>query len=59
MKQIEKIKEDIRPEKKVRKFGYEYTLVECNRDTYRSTGALGVTGYVIKSCRKLTEKERQ
>jgi hypothetical protein len=36
MKQIEK--EELRPEKKIRKFGYEYTLVECNRDTYRSTG---------------------
>jgi len=52
-----KEKKEMRPEKKIRKYGYEYTLVECNRDTYKSTGAFGLMGYVLKSIRKLKEDE--
>ena len=46
----------MRPEKKIRKYGYEYTLVECARDEYRS-GVMGVKGYVLKSVRKLGKDE--
>ena len=48
----------MRPEKKIRKYGYEYTLVECDRGVYEGPRAFGLTAYALKSVRKLTKKER-
>jgi hypothetical protein len=48
----------MRAEKKIRKYGYEYTLVECDRGVYEGPRAFGLTGYALKSVRKLTKKER-
>lgn len=47
----------MRPEKKIRRFGYEYTLTECNRGGIYPASFMGLTGYVLKSVRKLKKEE--
>jgi hypothetical protein len=47
----------MRPEKKVRRWGYEYTLVECDRGNIYPASFMGLSGYVLKSVRRLKKDE--
>lgn len=53
----DKEKKTTRPEKKVRRWGYEYTLVECDRGSLYPASFMGLSGYVLKEVRKLKKDE--